>query len=247
MLFSLSCCPHCQFIFTLFLCKLTGSSLVHSNTSQEQGLAVCSCQEAAAIPSACPKVSAAVSQRKPWQFPPDLCCVCYISSWEMYVFSAAAFWKAGYWAEASSSLLYIFVLPQSNICLKSSYYFFASFFLAYALPRRMIPSPEWKLCLGTPFKTWILPCLSLSKGMLLPSLRTLLTIASLHTFQANVKFPPFPKASLSTYSCLLLPWYSGETLTNSSLQSTFYACVAITKEVVFILTKKNQNVTCNLY
>lgn len=28
VLVGLSCCPHCQFIFTLFLCKLTNSSLV---------------------------------------------------------------------------------------------------------------------------------------------------------------------------------------------------------------------------
>lgn len=93
------------------------------------------------------------------------------------------------------------------------------------------------LCIGTPVKTWISPCLVLSKGMLLPSMRTLLTIASLHNFQANVKFSPFPKASLSTYSCLLLPWHSGETVTNSSLQLTVYGCVAITKEIVIILTK----------
>lgn len=31
--------PSLWFIFVLLLCKLTGSSLVHSNTSQEQGLA----------------------------------------------------------------------------------------------------------------------------------------------------------------------------------------------------------------
>lgn len=110
VLVSLSCCPHCQFIFTLFLRKLTSSSLVRSDSSQEQGPAVCSCQEAASIPSACTKASAAVSHTEPWQLPPHLC-----FTGKCLYFPPAAFWKAGHHqAEASSALLYIFVLPKSN-------------------------------------------------------------------------------------------------------------------------------------
>lgn len=149
----------------------------------------------------------------------------------MYVFPPASLWKAGPWAEAlRSALLYIYVLPEGNICLKSSYdlpNFFASCFFAYALSGRIILSLWWKLCLGTTFETWILLCLALSKRMFLPSTTALLTVTSLCSFQANMKSPPFPKSSLSTYSCL--PWYSEETLTNSSLQLTFYGCVAIIK------------------
>lgn len=200
--------PSLSFCFTLFLCKLTGSVPTHCTTSQEQGLAVPICQGWISLPSSCPRVLPVVSQTKRWQYPPVLCCLLDFQLEKCMYFPPAAFWKAGPWLRQCVLLSFTcmcypkatFVQRVPTICL----IIFSSCFFAYALSGRIILSAQWKLCLGTAFKAWILLRFSLSKKMFLPSESSLDCIASLCAFQVNTKSPLFPRSFLSTYSCCLL-------------------------------------------